>query len=120
MTNEHLRPLLDSTMMPMDLVFTRVKGQMRLYVCHQILVKMSTSMEGKTVVIASSTGGIGFHSTQEIARLGARGIFVGRNETLGDAAEEKFKQETGNAMIKRIIGCTSTPGTPNMCVHGSS
>ena len=54
-------------------------------------------MEGKTVVITGSTGGIGFYSAQEIARLGARVIFVGRDEAHADAAVEKLKQETGNA-----------------------
>ena len=71
-------------------------------------------MEGKTVVITGSTGGIGLYSAQEIARLGARVIFVGRDEARADAAVEKLKQETGNAMTERIVSCTSTPG------HGSS
>ena len=77
-------------------------------------------MEGKTVVITGSTGGIGFYSAQEIARLGARVIFVGRDEARADAAVGKLKQETGNAMTERIVSCTSTPGTHNMRVHGSS
>ena len=72
------------------------------------------------MVITGSTGGIGFYSVQEIARLGARVIFVGRDEAHADAAVEKLKQETGNAMIERIVGCTSTPGTHNIRVHGSS
>ena len=77
-------------------------------------------MVGKTVVITGSTSGIGFYSAQEIARLGARAIFVGRDEARADAVVEKLKQETGNAMTERIFSCTSTPGTHNMRVHGSS
>lgn len=65
-------------------------------------------MEGKTVVITGSTGGIGFYSAQEIARLGARVIIVGRDEARADAAVDKLKQETGNAMIERIVGDVST------------
>jgi len=34
-------------------------------------------MESKTVVVTGSTGGIGFYSAQEIARLGARVIIAG-------------------------------------------
>ena len=77
-------------------------------------------MERKTVVITGSTGGIGFYSAQEIARLGARVIIVERDEARADADVEKLKQETGNAMIERIISCTSTHGTHNMRVHGFS
>ena len=81
---------------------------------------MSASMERKTVVITGSTGGIGFYNAQEIARPGARVIIVGRDEARADADVEKLKQETGNAMIERIVSCTLTPGTHNMRVHGSS
>ena len=61
-------------------------------------------MEGKTVVITGSTGGIGFYSAQEIARLGAYVIIIGRDEAHVDAVVETLKQETGNAMIERIVG----------------
>ena len=77
-------------------------------------------MERKTVVITGSTGGIGFYSAQEIARLRARVVIVGRDEARADADVEKLQQETGNTMIERIVSCTSTPGTHNMRVHGSS
>ena len=77
-------------------------------------------MERKTVVITGSTGGVGFYSEQEIARLGARVIIVGRDEAPADVDMEKLQQETVNAMIERIVSCTSTPGTHNMRVHGSS
>ena len=59
------------------------------------------------MVITGSTGGIGFYIAQEIARLEARVIFVGRDEARADAAVEKLKQETGNAMTERIVSCTS-------------
>ena len=58
------------------------------------------------MVITGSTGGIGLCSAKEIARLGARVIFVGRDEACADAAVEKLKQETGNAMTERIVSCT--------------
>ena len=61
-------------------------------------------MEGKTVVITGSTGGIGFYNAQEIARLAAYVIIIGRDEIHVDAAVETLKQETGNAMIERIVG----------------
>ena len=65
---------------------------------------MSAFTEGKTVVITGSTGGIGFYSAQEIARLGAYVVIIGRDEAHVDAAVETLKQETGNAMIERIVG----------------
>ena len=52
-------------------------------------------MERKTVVITGSTGGIGFYSAQEIARLWARVIIVGRDEARADVDVEKLQQETG-------------------------
>ena len=60
-------------------------------------------MERKTVVITGSAGGISFYSAQEIARLGARVIIVGRDEARADVDVEKHQQETGNAMIERIV-----------------
>ena len=42
-------------------------------------------MVRETVVITGSTGGIGFYSAQEIARLGARVIIVKRDEAHADA-----------------------------------
>lgn len=69
---------------------------------------MSDAMNGKTVVLTGSTGGIGFYSALGIAGLGADVILIGRNPERAQEAAERIVRETGNSKVAHLVGDVST------------
>lgn len=59
-------------------------------------------MEGKTVLVTGSTGGIGKETARALAGLGADVILVGRDKGRADAAVDELRRSTGNRRIAAI------------------
>lgn len=59
-------------------------------------------MEGKTVLVTGSTGGIGKETARQLAELGATVILVGRDQDRADAAVTDLRGSTGNGNIIAI------------------
>jgi retinol dehydrogenase 12 len=63
---------------------------------------MSTSMQGKTVIVTGGTNGIGLVTARELARLGAQVTIISRSPEKCAAIVEKIKKETGSANVEFI------------------
>jgi NAD(P)-dependent dehydrogenase (short-subunit alcohol dehydrogenase family) len=50
----------------------------------------SASMSGKTVVVTGASSGIGYETTRELAKRGARVLMVVRNRERGQAAIDRI------------------------------
>ncbi|KUL63783.1 SDR family NAD(P)-dependent oxidoreductase [Streptomyces sp. NRRL S-1521] len=59
-------------------------------------------MEGKTVLVTGSTGGIGKETARRLAGLGAGVILVGRDKHRADAAVEDIRHSSGNENVTAI------------------
>ncbi|WP_188132573.1 SDR family NAD(P)-dependent oxidoreductase [Streptomyces boluensis] len=59
-------------------------------------------MEGKTVLVTGSTGGIGKETARRLAGLGAGVILVGRDKTRADAAVGDIRHSSGNENVTAI------------------
>jgi retinol dehydrogenase 12 len=58
-----------------------------------------SSMKGKTVLITGATGGIGFYTARELARVGANVLLHGRSAERGYVAVDTIKQEVPGAEV---------------------
>ncbi|MFI1462977.1 SDR family NAD(P)-dependent oxidoreductase [Nocardia carnea] len=67
-------------------------------------------MEGKTVLVTGSTGGIGKETARALAGLGAGVILVGRDKGRADAAVDELRTSTGNHRIAAITADMSRLG----------
>lgn len=56
-------------------------------------------MEGKTVLVTGSTGGIGKETARELAKLGATVILVGRDKSRADTAVADIRRASGNENV---------------------
>ncbi len=56
-------------------------------------------MDGKTILITGSTDGIGKHTAIELAKLGAKVILHGRNESTVKPVMQEIEQNTGNDQL---------------------
>jgi NAD(P)-dependent dehydrogenase (short-subunit alcohol dehydrogenase family) len=59
-------------------------------------------VDGKTVLVTGSTGGIGKETARQLADLGARVILVGRDKDRADAAVEELRGSSGNRRVEAI------------------
>ncbi|WP_217697471.1 SDR family NAD(P)-dependent oxidoreductase [Nocardia donostiensis] len=59
-------------------------------------------MEGKTVLVTGSTGGIGKETARALAGLGASVILVGRDKDRANAAVEELRGSSGNRRVEAI------------------
>jgi NAD(P)-dependent dehydrogenase (short-subunit alcohol dehydrogenase family) len=53
-------------------------------------------MQGRTVLVTGATSGIGFHTAQALARMGARVVVTGRDETRGRDAVRELRRLAGH------------------------
>ncbi|WP_280399203.1 SDR family NAD(P)-dependent oxidoreductase [Nocardia carnea] len=60
------------------------------------------TLEGKTVLITGSTGGIGKETARRLAALGARVILVGRDAERAGTAVAELRRTSGNTEIEAI------------------
>ncbi|NEW29179.1 SDR family NAD(P)-dependent oxidoreductase [Nocardia cyriacigeorgica] len=67
-------------------------------------------MEGKTVLITGSTGGIGKETARRLAGLGASVILVGRDRDRADAAAAELRGSSGNNSVEAITADMSRLG----------
>ncbi len=65
-------------------------------------------MEGKTCLITGGSDGIGYAAAQEMARMGATVVIVGRNEGKTAAAVERIIGETGNHEVHYMLADLSS------------
>ncbi len=63
----------------------------------------SSRMDGKSCVITGATSGIGLVAAREIARLGARLVIVGRNQTKCAAAVREIGATSGNQNVEALV-----------------
>ncbi|MGY6653706.1 SDR family NAD(P)-dependent oxidoreductase [Amycolatopsis sp. TRM77291] len=67
-------------------------------------------MEGRTVVVTGSTGGIGKETARRLAGLGANVVLVGRDRNRADAAAEELRGSSGNDSVEAITADMSRLG----------
>ncbi|WP_280418970.1 SDR family NAD(P)-dependent oxidoreductase [Nocardia carnea] len=60
------------------------------------------TVEGKTVLVTGSTGGIGKETARALAGLGAGVILVGRDKDRAAAAVDELRGSTGNSRVEAI------------------
>jgi len=60
-------------------------------------------MDGKLVLITGATGGIGYFTAQELARMGAQVIIHGRSEAKCLASVQAIQHETGNSHLSYLV-----------------
>jgi len=78
---------------------------------------MSTSMQGKIVLITGATSGIGLVTARELARKGANLTIVGRNPAKLATVAEQIKNQTGNQYIETIAADLSTHAGVQLVAH---
>jgi NAD(P)-dependent dehydrogenase (short-subunit alcohol dehydrogenase family) len=61
---------------------------------------ITESLEGRTVIVTGATSGLGKAASQELARLGADLILVGRNPDKTAAARDQIVADTGNDRVR--------------------
>ena len=66
------------------------------------LSKNTSSLEGKTVAISGSTGGLGKHICRYLASLGARLILLDRNRERSEANKDALQSEFPGVEISLI------------------
>ncbi len=69
---------------------------------------MSTSIQGKVVLVTGATAGIGQVTARELARKGANLTIVGRNPAKLTTVAEQIKAQTGNSHVETILADLST------------
>ena len=57
--------------------------------------RTTASLEGKTVVIAGATSGVGLAAAREVARFGGRLALLARNEAKGQAVRSELERDFG-------------------------
>jgi NAD(P)-dependent dehydrogenase (short-subunit alcohol dehydrogenase family) len=60
------------------------------------------TLNGKTVLVTGSTGGIGKETARGLARLDAHVVLVGRDTGRADAAAEELRRDTGNGNVDAL------------------
>jgi NAD(P)-dependent dehydrogenase (short-subunit alcohol dehydrogenase family) len=60
-------------------------------------------MDGKVVMITGGTGGIGYFTAQEIARMGATVIIIGRDLSRCIGSVQSIQHETGNPNVSYLL-----------------
>ncbi len=65
-------------------------------------------MEGKVCLITGATSGIGFYTAQEIARMRADVVIIGRDPSRCKATVNQIQQATGNPSVAYILADLSS------------
>jgi NAD(P)-dependent dehydrogenase (short-subunit alcohol dehydrogenase family) len=68
------------------------------------------AMRGKTVLVTGATSGIGFHTAQALAGLGARLLVTGRDETRGRQAVGELRRRAGHDGVDFVAVDHATVG----------
>lgn len=69
---------------------------------------MIDSMDRKIVMVTGGTSGIGYYTAQEIARMGATVVIVGRDEGKCLSSVEKIQHESGNHAVSYLLADLSS------------
>ena len=64
--------------------------------------------DSRVFFVTGGTGGIGYHSSLNFAKLGGRVIISGRNRERGEAAVRRIVGQTGNERVELVIGSVSS------------
>ncbi len=64
---------------------------------------MTTSMEGKTVLVTGATNGIGKVTARELARMGARVVIAGRDPARTEHALAELRRASGNDDVHAMV-----------------
>jgi NAD(P)-dependent dehydrogenase (short-subunit alcohol dehydrogenase family) len=64
---------------------------------------MTSSMEGKVVLITGGNSGIGKETAVGLARMGARTVIVCRNRERGESAKSEIIRKTGNSAVELLL-----------------
>lgn len=65
-------------------------------------------MDGKICMVTGGNAGIGYFTAQEIARMGAVVVIIGRNQTRCEAAVRMIQTETGNPSVEYLLADLSS------------
>jgi len=69
---------------------------------------MTSTLDGKTILVTGATNGIGLISARELARQGAHTVIVGRDNQKCASTIEDIKRETANSEVEYIVADLST------------
>lgn len=67
-----------------------------------------TQLNDKTILITGATGGIGLVSAQELAKMGASLVLVGRNAEKVQQAVQSVRQQAGNERVEGLVADLSS------------
>ncbi len=76
-----------------------------------------TFMEGKLVLITGATSGIGYYTALELARMGARVVIHGRDETKCIAAEQSIQKDSHNDSVTHLLADFSSQAQVRRMAH---
>ncbi len=73
-----------------------------------ISIKPMGTMDGKICLVTGGTSGIGFYTAQEIARMGASVILIGRDEARCENAIHQIRTESHNQSVDYLLADLSS------------
>uniref|UniRef100_A0A7C4KHI3 SDR family oxidoreductase n=1 Tax=Anaerolinea thermolimosa TaxID=229919 RepID=A0A7C4KHI3_9CHLR len=64
----------------------------------------SSDLTGKVILITGATDGIGKHTAENLARMGAHVVIIGRNAQKTESVVEAIRESSGNPSVDYLVG----------------